>query len=77
MPSGFHSISFPLGLAQGPGSAGFRSVCVPFGIMAPSTAVPRGGARSFFGWWLGGFSGYAGVTTSPWWFLNMTRKRRG
>jgi hypothetical protein len=76
MAAGFRSPLPILGLSQGPVGAGFTSPLFPLGLSSVAGVSTDGGATSFFGWWLGGFSGYAAATNSPWYFLKSNRKRR-
>ena len=74
MAAGFRSPFFLLGLGKGPTGVGFKG---PLFLLGLSTAVTvTGGSTSFWGWWLGGFSGFAVGATSPWYFLKNSRERR-
>ena len=74
MAEGFRSPLFLLGLGEGPTGVGFNSPLFSLGLSAAATVT--GGSTSFWGWWLGGFSGYATSTSSPWFFLKISRERR-
>lgn len=77
MAAGFRSPLPMLGLSQGPVGAGFTSVMPMLGLSVDSASPTGGGATSFFGWWMGGWSGYEAATNSPWYFLKNSRTRRG
>jgi hypothetical protein len=74
MAAGFKSVIFLLGLGKGP-LPGFKSVGFPLNISAHITTAVTGGTKSYYGWWLGGFSGGV-ATSSPWYFLTQGRRRR-
>lgn len=76
MAAGFTSPLPVLGLSQGPEGAGFVSPMMVLGLSADASGSLDGGATSYWGWWMGGFSGYASSSTSPWYFLKSNRKRR-
>jgi hypothetical protein len=75
MAAGFKSPLPWLGLSQGPTGGGRLSVHPVLGLAA-FTGASTAGFTSFYGWWLGGFSGYEAATNSPWYFRKNSRIRR-
>ena len=75
MASGFTSPILPLGLSKGPNLGGFHSPLFLLGLGSYSVATTNPGATSYWGFWMGGFSGGA-TANSPWYFLNSSRIRR-
>ena len=77
MAAGYKSPLFLFGIGEGPVGTGFASPFFPLGLFSPAAGTPdTGGAVSFYGWWLGGFSGYEASANSPWFFLKKGRQRR-